>query len=81
MYFFDRNARYSKTYCNPKYPNNVCNDIFFYREYSKVLNKRVGANKRLLPDILLREDVRGVAGVAAATPFFHVLFHKLGPKI
>ena len=28
-----------------------------------------------------REDVRGVAGVAAATPFFQVLFHKLGPKI
>ena len=27
-----------------------------------------------------REDFRGVAGVAVATPFFQVLFHKLGPK-
>ena len=31
--------------------------------------------------VMYREDVRGVAGVAAATPFFQVLLHKLGPKI
>ena len=51
------------------------------RSFYLYKKKREKSIARKIKEILAREVVRGVAGVARATPIFQVLFHKtLSPQ-